>query len=54
VSFSNRPARRPERGSKLGAEKLRLFPRREVIAFVELVVLDELWYARSVQLCGAS
>src|SRR5215470_4038115 len=31
-----------ERGAKLGTEELRLFPRREVTALVDLVVIDEL------------
>src|SRR3954453_5326606 len=35
-------AQRPERGSKLRNEKLRLLPSREVCAFVELVVMDQL------------
>src|SRR4030095_9577863 len=31
-----------ERGTKFSDEKLRLFPRREVTAFIELVVIDKL------------
>src|SRR4051812_9093097 len=41
VSFSNRLTQRPERGSELGAEQFRLFPRGEVPALVEFVEIDE-------------
>src|SRR5262249_3241051 len=36
-----RLAERPERGSELGTEKLRLFPRGEVSALVDLVEVDQ-------------
>src|SRR5262245_32818891 len=38
---SHRLAQRPERGTQLGTEELRLFPGGEVSAFVDLVVVDE-------------
>ena len=34
-------AQRPERGAELGGEELRLFPRREVAALVDLVEVDQ-------------
>src|SRR5262249_33636476 len=40
-SISFRLAQRPERRSDFGGEKLRLFPRREVAALVNLVVVDK-------------
>jgi hypothetical protein len=39
--FSNRLMQRPERGSELRAEKLGLFPRREVAAPIDLVLIDD-------------
>jgi hypothetical protein len=36
-----RLAKRPERGSELGTEELRLFPGREVTALAELVEINE-------------
>src|SRR4029450_12820690 len=40
---SARLAQRLERGAHLGAERRRLLPGGEVTAFIELVVVDELW-----------
>ena len=39
--ISNRLPQRPERGSELGGEKLRLLPRREVTTLVDLVEVDQ-------------
>src|ERR1051325_2072322 len=40
--FLRYAAQGPERRPELGREELRLLPRREVPAFVDLVVVDEL------------
>src|ERR1700754_3440488 len=39
---TQRLAKRPERGAELLGEDLRLLPGREVAAFVDLVVVDEI------------
>src|SRR5262245_18441281 len=39
--FDSRVTKRPERGSHLRAEKLRLLPRGKVSAFVDLVEVDQ-------------
>jgi hypothetical protein len=53
VFFSNRLTHRPERGPELHAEKLRLFPRREVTTLVDLVEINEVATGAPPQLFGA-